>query len=143
IHHLVLDIQCWGGGAMEMWRIVGHMKQWQAEGNIIQTEVNGAAISAAFIIFASGTKGHRFVNASAELMWHEAQMLEWPEITTPTDTEKKAAIYRHFQDNCHIYLATVCDLTKQEIDKKVRALEWWMNGRDAVKYGFADGYVGE
>ena len=143
IHYLIVDVQSWGGGAMEMWRIVGHIIQWKAEGNIIETQVNGAAISAGFVIFASGSKGHRLVNPSAELMWHEAQMLEWPEITTPTDTEKKAAIYRHFQDNCHIYLATVCNLTKEEIDKKVRDLEWWMNGRDALKYGFADGLVGE
>ena len=143
IHHLIVDVQCWGGGAMEMWRMVGHMRQWKAEGNLIETQVNGAAISAGFVIFTSGTKGHRLVNPSAELMWHEAQMLEWPEITTPTDTEKKAAIYRHFQDNCHIYLSTVCNLTKEEIDKKVRDLEWWMNGRDALKYGFADGLVGK
>lgn len=143
IHYLVLDMQCWGGGAMEMWRIVGHMRQWKAEGNIVETQVNGAALSAGFVLFASGTKGHRLVNPAAELMWHEAQMLEWPEITTPTDTEKKAAIYRHFQDNVHIYLATICKLTKEEIDGKVKGFEWWINGRDAIEYGLADGFVGE
>jgi len=86
---LTLEIHSWGGSAMDMWRIVGLMQAWQAKDNIIRTELNGLAASAGFVILASGTKGQRYVSPSAELMWHEAQMLEWPEITTPTDTEKR------------------------------------------------------
>jgi len=139
---LTLEIHSWGGSAMDMWRIVGLMQAWQAKDNIIRTELNGLAASAGFVILASGTKGQRYVSPSAELMWHEAQMLEWPEITTPTDTEKKAAIYRHLQDNANNYLASVSDLSKEEIDAKVKALEFWITGREAVKYGFADGFIG-
>jgi len=36
----------------------------------------------------------------------------------------------------------VSNLTKEEIDAKVKALEFWITGREAVEYGFADGFIG-
>lgn len=143
VKKLVLEIQCTGGNVGEMWRTVGLMREWEIKGGIIETKLNGIAFSAAFLTFASGSKGHRFVNPTAELMWHEAQILEWWEIATPAGTEERAKIYRHLQDTCNEYLASLCNLTKKELDLKVRQKEFWINGKQAVEYGFADSFIGE
>lgn len=141
VKKLRIDIQCFGGSAFEMWRFVGLLNEWKNIGGIVRTEVRGFAGSAAFLIFAAGTKGERFVSPTAELMWHEVQVMDTQGITTPSDTEEKGRIFRHFQDTAHKYLSSVSKLTKDELDEKVRHREFWMSGKQAFEYGFADGLI--
>lgn len=143
ITYAVFEIQSYGGSAFEMWRIMGLMNSWKTHDKIIETRVNGMAISAGFGVFVSGSKGYRLVNPHAELMWHEAQAFEWPEITNPSKTEEKARVYRHIQDNSNTYIASVSNMTKEEIDEKVNFREFWMTGKEAIQFGFADGFIGE
>jgi len=143
INHAIFEVHSFGGSGFEMWRIVGLMNKWKSNGNIIETKSNGIAISAGFVIMASGSKGYRSVNPHAELMWHEVQAMEWPEIGTPSNTEERAKIYRHLQDTAHTYLASVSKMTKEQLDDKVNFREFWMTGKKAVEYGFADGFIKE
>ena len=39
------------------------------------------------------------------------------------------------------YLATRGKLTKQEIDAKIARKEFWMSGKEAVEFGFADEFI--
>ena len=141
IRHVVFEIQSYGGSGFEMWRIVGLMQEWKENGGIIETRVNGMAISAGFCIFVSGSKGYRLVNPYGELMWHEIQALEWPEVTNPSKTEERARVYRHLQDTGNSYIASLSKLTKEQLDEKVNFREFWMTGKEAVDFGFADGFI--
>ena len=48
---------------------------------------------------------------------------------------------RHLQDIRNDYLATRGKLTKQEIDAKIARKEFWMSGKEAVEFGFADEFI--
>jgi len=45
------------------------------------------------------------------------------------------------QDIRNDYLATRGKLTKQEIDAKIARKEFWMSGKEAVEFGFADEFI--
>jgi len=142
INHVIVEVYSYGGGLFNAWRIKGLFDQWKRERRIVETRVYGGAMSAGFLLFCAGTKGYRFVQSQAELMWHEAQVGQWPEVTSPSKEEHKAEIYRHLQDTANKWLATRGNLTKAELDEKVAFKEYWFTGVEAVKMGFADKLIG-
>jgi len=143
IKKAIIEIQSPGGSLFSAWRIVGLMRAWESKGLIIETRCHGFAASAGFLIFASGTKGHRFVNEQSELMWHELLTFKMFSLDTPSSTEEEARILRHLQDTGNTWLAKCSNLTKEEIDKKIHKCEFWMNGKQALEFGFADGFLNE
>ena len=62
-------------------------------------------------------------------------------IDTPSKKEDEAKVFRHLQDTIHNWLVTrsTNELTKDEIDAWVRHKDYWMNGKDVIELGFADG----
>lgn len=142
IKKAVIEIHSPGGSLFAATRAINLMSEWESRGNIIETRVNGFALSGGFLIFIAGTKGHRFVSRHADLMWHEIQSLEMVmRITTPADKEEEARVLRHLQDVRNAWIATRGKLTKQEIDEKIKKKEFWMSGEEAVRFGFADGFI--
>jgi len=143
VSHVTIEIQSYGGGLANSWRTVGLLQQWEKRGGIVETQIHGIAFSAGFLIFISGTEGHRFVSPTAELMWHELQ--SWPKsgIETPSSTEDRADVYRHLQDTATNWIISRSKVTKEELDQKVKNKEFWLNGAEAVKLGFADGLIGD
>ena len=144
-HHNITDvtveIQSFGGRLDDMWRIVGLFETWKKRGGIVRTEVHGVAFSAGFLIFVSGTKDYRTVNRTAELMWHELQAWTDRGIQTPSSKEDEAEVLRHLQDTTNNWLATRGNLTKAELDEKIKRKEYWINGAETVELGFADDFI--
>lgn len=141
VNKLVIELHNPGGSMMSMWRIVGLMNEFKAKGKIIETRCHGFAASAAFIVFANGSLGHRFVDKTSLLMWHEVMSFSMFSISTPSSSEDEAATMRMFQDLAHEWLADRCKLSKDELSAKVRKREWWMKGWEAVDFGIADGLI--
>jgi len=132
-----------GGNLFDAQRIVGLIRYQQSKGMTIETRIFGAGFSAAFYIFTAGDL--RLVDEFAELMWHELQTPAGGafKLATPSDTEEKARVERRFQSIRNTYLATRGKLSKEEIDKKIAKREFWMSGKQAVEFGFADGFIGK
>lgn len=141
INHIVIEIHSPGGSVFDAWRMAGLMGEQEKFGKILETRCYGFAASAGFLIMISGTKGHRYVNTHAELMWHELLSFKMFDLSSPSDKEEQARVLRHLQDTGNDWLAQRCNLTKAQIDKKVKKREFWMTGTQAVKYGFADGFL--
>jgi len=141
LKYIIVDIHSPGGSVMEAWRINGIIQEAKNQGVIIETRCYGFAASAGFLVFVSGTKGHRYVNPHAELMWHEVISFKLFDITSPSDKEDEARVLRHFQNNSNSYLASVSNMKKEDIDKMIHKKEFWMTGADAIKHGFADGEI--
>jgi len=142
IKKAVIDIHSPGGALFDGQKIVGLIREWQKSGGTVTTKVYSMAFSAGFLVFAAGDR--RLVDPFAELMWHEIQSYSGfgMTISTPSDKEDAARIMRHLQDVLHEYLATRGKLTKKEVDQKVsKRQEWWMSGKKAVEFGFADGFI--
>jgi len=143
IKHVILEISSPGGSLFEAWRIIGLMNTWKQRGMLIETRCQNFAASAGFMVFVNGTLGHRGINPHAELMWHELMSFSVLKISTPTSSEDEAKLLRHLQDSGNRYLATRGNLTKEELDKRIKSKELWMHGSQALKDGFADKVLGE
>jgi len=143
VNHLVIELFTPGGSLIDAYKCVGLIRHWQAQGNVVETRCYGLAASAGFLIFASGTRGARFLSPQSELMWHELQTLAIFSVESPSDKEDEAKVLRHLQDTANAWLAEVSGKTKAEIDELVRKKEFWINGEEAVAFGFADGLLGK
>lgn len=137
----IIEIHSPGGSLLDAWRVIGFMTEWQneAEAKTIETRVYGFAASAGFLVFMGGKT--RLISETAEAMWHELWTIEWTKIATPAGKEDEAKVMRHLQDTCNNYIADRCGLTKEELDEKVRKKEFWVNGKQALEYGFATGLL--
>ena len=141
INHIVLDIHSAGGSLFQGWRCAGLLGEAETKGKIIETNVHGFAASAAFLIAISGTRNHRYASTNAELMWHELWSFTFFALDTPSSKEEEARVLRHLQDTGNNWLASRCNLTKEEIDKLVKNKEFWMTGTQAKEYGFIDHFL--
>ena len=138
IKKAVIELYSPGGSLFAAWRIVGIMNMAKAKGMVIETRCHGFAASAGFLIFISGSMGHRAISPQSEVMWHELISFKFIAIDTPSSSEDEAKILRHLQDTANEYIATRCKLSKEELDKRVKNKEFWMNGKEAYRDGFAD-----
>ena len=145
IKRVVIEIFSPGGGVFHAQKIISLMDEFKSEGGVVETRSDGASFSAGFYIFAAGSRGHRMVYPYAELMWHEIQSLTGYGfvIDTPSSSEEKARVLKHLQKGRNEWLATRGNLTEEELDQKIRNREFWMTGKQAKDYGFADGFIGE
>ena len=138
IKKAVIELYSPGGSLFGAWRIVGIMNMAKSKGMIIETRCHGFAASAGFLIFISGSMGHRSISPQSSIMWHELLSFKFLSIDTPSSSEDEARILRSLQDTANEYISSRCNLTKEELDEKVRKKELWMNGKQAYEDGFAD-----
>jgi len=141
IKYIVIEVHSPGGSMMGALRIISLMDYYRNKGFTVETRCHGFAASAGFMVLAAGNKGLRFVSPTSLLMWHEVQTFKMFDLSNPSDSADEAAILRFFQDNGNEWLSTRCNLSKEEIDKKVYKSEWWLTGREALKYGIADSFL--
>ena len=140
----IIEIHSSGGPLFEGQRIAGLIRDWQGSGGKVTTKLYAKGFSAGFLVFVAGDV--RLIDKYGELMWHEIQSFEGFgfKVETPSDKEDAAKVLRHLQDVLHEYLATRCKFSKEQIDKKVsKRQEWWMSGKQAVEFGFADEFIGK
>lgn len=141
IRYVIVEIHSPGGSLFGAQRIISIIQEYQSKGVLVETRVYGFAASAGFLVFVAGDIGRRFVSPQADLMWHELLSLKLFDISTPADKEDEAKILRHLQDIRNNWLASRSKLSKEQIDEKIRKKEFWMSGRQAVEFGFADGFI--
>ena len=133
-----IDILSGGGSMFDGWQVVSLLERKKGDLKI-QTEVQGFAASAAFLIFLAGDE--RATYSHAILMWHEVWTFRMFSFDTVSSSEEKARMMRFFQDNAHTFILSKCDPNKLD-KKKLNDLvagekQFWMNGCEALEYGFA------
>lgn len=138
IMRAIVEIYSPGGNLFGAWRVIGLMNMAKAKGIVIETRCHGFAASAGFLIFISGSMGHRTISPQCAMMWHELLSFKFLSIDTPSSSEDEARILRALQDTANKYIASRCKLTKEELDEKVKRKEFWMNGQEAYQDGLAD-----
>lgn len=145
VNKLILEIHSPGGIVGEAWRIQGYLHEWKSKGNIVETRGYGMCASAGFMVLISGSKGHRLVTPHAMIMWHEIGVtgMQMNQHATPTDKEDEAATLRHMQESANRYISDVSGVGVEIIRQNIKYKTWWMTGREAVEFGFADGLLGE
>jgi len=139
VNRIIIDISSPGGSVFAGWETVTVIQYWQANGFDVTTQVRSIAASAAFTIYCAADK--RLISPFAELMQHELFGFTFFELTTPTDSKKKTKLLTHLQDTVTAWLARKVGMTKEELAKKLRDREYWLNGVQAKHMGWATGYT--
>lgn len=138
---MVVDIQSPGGSLFCAWRIKGMIDEAISRGITVQTRLYGIAASAGFLIFCAGNE--RVVTPTAEGMWHEISVGEWLTVKTPSDKEDEALVLRHLQTTANEWMASKASkITKNDLDRKTRKKEFWINGKEMFEMGFATQMIG-
>jgi len=139
IDRMLIDIDSPGGSVFAGWKTVSVIQQWQSKGIEVATQVRNIAASAAFTIFCAADK--RLISPTAENMQHELWTFTFLSFDTPSDSEHKAKVLRHIQETITVWLASRVGMTKEELSEKIKKKEYWMNGAQAIGYGWATDYV--
>jgi ATP-dependent protease ClpP protease subunit len=136
----VIEIMSPGGSLFDAWTIVSYMNAFPGK---VVTRARSFAASAGCLIFVGGDRGYRYIEPTAMLMWHELYTFKFLSIETPTSTEDEALVLRKFQNSTNTWLSQRTKITKEQIDEKVKRKEFWLDGKEAVEFGFADAFIGE
>ncbi len=138
ISKIIIDLFSYGGSLFDAMGMVALIKEQEDLGKIIEIRARGIIASAGLIIMVSGTKGHRYVDQYATVMFHEAWSFKMMSIETPSDKEEEAAIARMIQNKVNAYITSRSKISPEELLNKTRKREFWMGAEGAVNYGFAD-----
>lgn len=123
-----------GGCALNGLAISDFFMQKSKEGSVISTIVYGASCSAAALISASGTKGHRKTFRSARFLIHQ---LSAGVQGKHEELESSIGNLNKINDS---YIEIISKITKKPIKAVGKDLskEYFMSAAEAVKYGLVD-----
>lgn len=133
---LTIYINSLGGNLYDAFALIDVMR---ASKHPIRTIVVGTAMSAAFLIFASGTKGHRYVAKNASLMCHQ-----FSESTEGKYHDIKATMKEN--ELCNEKMVTVLKdatgLSTSMIKKKLLpASDVYLSAKEVIDLGVADNFL--
>ena len=140
IKRVVFEILSGGGNVFLGWRIKSMMDEFKADGFAIETKCTGIAASAAFLVFLNGSV--RVANATSEMMMHELRSFKggflYFEEVTPSGAEEEAKVYKHLQGTITNWIASKGNIPVEKLEQMLKFKEFWMTGKEAKEYGFAD-----
>jgi ATP-dependent Clp protease, protease subunit len=101
---------------------------------VLETYVNGYAASAATLIAANGTKGHRFITGTSEYMIHQPLGGSGGQAT---EIEIQNNHIQKYKQHMIKFFAERCNLSEEEIAKQIER-DNWKSAERAVEDGFLD-----
>jgi ATP-dependent protease ClpP protease subunit len=140
---IVIDLFSYGGSVFEAMGIVGLIEERERSGIIVEIHGRGIIASAGLIIMMSGSRGYRFIDRNAFIMFHEMAKLKYFTVESVSDEEQNAIISRKIQDSINAFIVAKTKMTREELSEKIRKKELWCTADEAVNYGFADKIMGK
>jgi ATP-dependent Clp protease protease subunit len=133
---LTIMINSYGGELSQAFALIDIMKNSKYP---IRTIGIGAVMSAAFLIFASGKKGERFISRNASIMCHQYS----------TNAEGKHHDMKAYEKEMKLTDERMLAVLKQSTNlslKTIRAKllpesDVWMNAQELIDLGIADSYL--
>ncbi len=138
VSKIIVDLFSFGGSLFDSLAMGAILGEHQKEGKTIEIRARGIIASAALILMVSGSKGNRFIDRSALVMFHELSTFKFFSFETPSDKEEETKILRMIQDKVNAYIADRSQISQAELCEKIKRKEFWMDAEMAIKYGFAD-----
>ncbi len=138
---VVLDLFSFGGSVFDSLAMASFLNKIESEGKIVEVQARGLVASAGLVILVSGTHGYRYIDKHAMVMTHELSSFKFLSVETPSDKEAEAAIFRKIQDTINKYIVSRSKISEKELSEKIKKREFWMDAKEAVEWGFADGFI--
>lgn len=136
IPKIVIEIWSPGGLAYEGLRIVSIMDEYRDK-IIFETRIYSTAWSGGFIVFISGDIGLRFVAKNTSLMWHHVIKVN-SEDGKKVKPDEATKLYEKIFNK---YIVSRSSISMIVLLKKIEEEFWFLTSKEAIHYGFADGYI--
>lgn len=138
---ILLVIDSYGGLLSQMIMIIDAINAVQQRNICVHTQILGLAASAACVIAACGTHGHRYVSTRSRVMMHQPRISGEVQFdATQMDIERK-----EIDTLKKMMVDLFIDVTGKSDDKKAVAQlkrdierDRWFGAQEAVDYGLAD-----
>jgi ATP-dependent Clp protease, protease subunit len=130
---LTLYINSDGGNLPDAFALIDVMRMSKAP---IRTIGIGSICSSAFMIFAAGTKGHRFIGQNTTIMCHQFTDAS---VGKFHDLKTKLKENQRINDRMVTMLAECSDLSEREVKTKLLPpSDVWLSAEELVELGIAD-----
>ncbi len=138
ISKIVIDLFSHGGSLFDAMGMVALIKEQEDSGKIVEIRARGIIASAGLIVMIAGTKGQRYLDMYAMVMFHELSLLKFFSFETPSSMEEESKIIRMIQNRVNDYIISRSKISMVELCEKIKKKDFWMDANEAIKYGFAD-----
>lgn len=134
---VTIYINSCGGSIYTMNAILDLIEELKTSGVIVNTVCVGMAMSAASLILASGSNGHRYISPRSIVMLHSIQSFLGDSIFKTKDVSIHAKFTEKLQA---AYEQTLADYTGKKLNEIKKAVEYenYLNAEEAVKFGVVD-----
>lgn len=134
---ITIKINSPGGSVFEGLALYDRLRALSALGHHITTVSYGLAASMGGILLQAGDT--RLVAPNAWFLIHEVSTITWG---NTSEIEDQIEFTRRLQDQLLEILASRSKLSKAKIAKKWKKTDWWLDAKETVSLGFADGFLG-
>jgi ATP-dependent Clp endopeptidase proteolytic subunit ClpP len=122
-----------GGSVFDGLALFDYLLELRADGHQITTVGMGMAASMGGILLQAGT--HRVLAPNAYMLIHEISSLAWG---GASELEDEVAFVKRLQDRILDILAERSTMTRQQIARKWKRKDWWLDAPEALRLGFVD-----
>ena len=134
--HIKIVINSYGGVVYDLLAMASTIKRLQNRGYIIETHVQGVAMSCGFLLAIMGTKGYRTMGEYATIMHHQHSSGCMGEYQTMVeDIEEQHKLWAVI---CGLVKAHTSITQEQLDDMKSRKFNWFMDSKDAINLNCID-----
>lgn len=134
---LTLIISSPGGGAYNAFALYDRLRELSQKGIKIIAVVDGWAASAAAMIVLQAAD-ERTCYPSARFLLHEARRWIFWAVERTSDLKDEVEEMEKITERILDVLATRCNRTKDEIQRKIERKEIWMSATEAKEWGLID-----
>ncbi len=122
-----------GGSTFAGFALFDFLRDLSDKGHKVTTEVRGFAASMGSILLQAGDE--RVVGKNAHIMIHEVSAMG---IGKASELEDTVELVKRMQDKALDIYTDRSTMTKNQISRKWKRKDWWLDAEEAVKLGFAD-----
>lgn len=122
-----------GGGVFPGFALFDFLRDLSAKGHHVITEVRGFAASMGSILLQAGDE--RVIGKNAHIMIHEVSSMA---IGKASELEDTVELVKKFQAKALSIYSERSTMTKNQISRKWKRKDWWIDAEEAVELGFAD-----
>jgi ATP-dependent Clp endopeptidase proteolytic subunit ClpP len=122
-----------GGSVFDGLALFDYLTELRSDGHQITTVGMGMAASMGGVLLQAGS--HRVLAPNAYMLIHEVSSLAWG---GASELEDEVAFVKRLQDRILDILAERSTMTRQQIARKWKRKDWWLDAPEALKLGFVD-----
>lgn len=131
---IILHVDSYGGAVYQCFGLLSIMK---SKGTPVDTIVTGCAMSCGFMIAIHGA--HRKVHENATLMYHQVSSRIGG---TAKEIEEEVIEVKRLQEKIEDMTSRYTKITSKQLEKVYKKKkDWYLDAKDALKWGCADEIV--